>query len=322
MRRRVLAVCGTIAALALSLAWMWNAQSRARPSTGMQQVGEPVTSVNRPERSRSGIAVEGLPLAPPAASRTAATAATTSLPREFTGFWDGTSEERHQQLQAIAGVTRHPADVIAFLRAALADPRADATLRNHLANILAVEAPRPAGLLAQLQQAALDPTQDLLWRDYAVQHVAVLAATGEDASSIITWLLRVTAEGTGSQKGTALIHAARIAKAANLPLPADFPLTATRLAQGSQDVVDTRIAALGTIGEQGLAEQLPEVRAIAFGETDPSLIAAAIGCASRLGEAGGENWIADFLHHQNPVVRHAAEQAVARLHTVVPARQP
>lgn len=246
----------------------------------------------------------------------------TLSPRELPGFWDGGDEDRFRALQSIAGVNRHPPEVVAFLRGVARDPRAGPTLRNHVANLLAEEIPLPEGWLQQLQDAALATDETLLWRDYAVQHVAVLATKVADPAPIVTWLIGVVEHGEGAQRGTALLHAARVAAQAGVPLPATFPAMATRLAQGSQDQIDARIAALATIGEQRMRDLLPEVRALAFGETEASLIAAAIGCASLLGDNGGENWITDFLHHDNPVVRAAAEQAVARLNVVAPLASP
>ena len=129
----------------------------------------------------------------------------------------------------------------------------------------------------------------------------------------MAWIWSVVEHGQGSQRGTALLHASRLARDLRTPLASDFSDVTTAMALGSQETIDSRIAALAVIGEQRLRDRLPEVFALTRGETDPALIAAALACAGLIGEPSGENWITDFLHHPHPMVRAAAEAAIARL---------
>jgi hypothetical protein len=263
---------------------------------------------------RSADAPPAIPPAPagpvPAAAASAAPVPPPSGLEEFSRW----SEER--RLDAVSRLQHDrslPAATIAFLRAELRDRSHWLVTRNNIANALLNQDP-PDPTLAETFGAMIDDAAESPeWREYAIQHLAVGAATAADPQAVIERLRALLRDGDRFYAGTVMVHLDLLEQRGLVHLGDDFTADLARHLRDPRSNIRTRIAALGLLGERHAIAELPMVRSYAAAGGPPSLQRTAIAALGLLGDEQDAAMIAARVADQDPAIAQAAAGALRRI---------
>jgi hypothetical protein len=205
------------------------------------------------------------------------------------------------------------ADELAGLSQVMRQTTADPLIRNNIANRLVDRSAVEPGLWRDFAAMQADTAEEAVWRDYSIQFLALALPAADDRPAAAARLLDIARQDAGTMGTTALIQLARLARTGVIARPADLADLIVARARDRRVDDPVRHTAFALLGEEGLRDHLPLVRAELADPAGPDATRGALFALGRLGEAADAALLDPFCRSANGAIAEAARRAQARL---------
>lgn len=204
-------------------------------------------------------------------------------------------------------------EMVAFIKAEIADRALDLVTRNNMANLLILQDVKDPTLADVFRTMAEDRTEKYMWREYAVQHLASAIDFASDQARQIDALWRLVKTGEESIPGTALLHLQYLEDRKVAPVSDAYTSHLRAIVTNDKADLLVRMTCLGIVGRRKMADLAPAIRDLARNALQPSLKRTAIATLGILGDPADLSLVQDFIQNKDSSIAAAAQGAQRRL---------